>query len=139
MKLVLDASMAMAWRFERFDPAERDCAQKLRMALGTADILVPAIWHLEIANGLLVAERRGCLTMAHVDEYLNLLDALPIKTEDVSLSSTKHQALARARISGLSVYDAAYLALAMRSGAALATFDRQLAAAMRAAGGTVYE
>lgn len=46
--------------------------------------------------------------------------------------------MALARHHELSAYDATYLDLALRSGAALATFDRKLADAMREAGGAVF-
>lgn len=138
MKLVLDASMALAWRIERIDAVERDCAQRLKAALAQMEVFVPFIWHLEVTNGLLVGERHGRVTQAQSEAFLRLLDRLPITTDDVLISALKVQALTRARICGLTAYDATYLDLAFQTGACLATFDRKLATAMRAAGGAVF-
>jgi predicted nucleic acid-binding protein len=46
--------------------------------------------------------------------------------------------LTLARAYRLTGYDATYLELVMRTGRPLATFDRQLAAAVRQAGGRVF-
>ena len=62
------------------------------------------------------------------------LDALPIEIEPVSTSRAWGPALALADQHGLSVYDATYLELALRLGLPLATLDRALGAAARAAG-----
>lgn len=139
MKLVLDASMVLAWQFARQDAVEKACALRLRDSLADFEILAPAFVHLEIANGLLVGERRGLLTQAQAEIFLQTVDALPLVFEAVSPAVQRRLVLHRARLSGLSVYDSCYLDLALRTGAILATFDRQLAAAMRAVGGKVFE
>jgi predicted nucleic acid-binding protein len=53
-------------------------------------------------------------------------------------SAMMRAALAIAREHGLSAYDAAYLELAIRADARLATLDKALRAAARKAGVTVY-
>ncbi|WP_374583599.1 type II toxin-antitoxin system VapC family toxin [Pseudoduganella sp.] len=139
MKLVLDASMVLAWQFARQDAIEQACAARLRDHLADFELLAPAFLHLELANGLLVGERRGMLTVAQAEAFLQLVDALPLVMEAISPVVQRRQVLHRARLCGLTVYGASYLDLALRTGAILATFDRQLAAAMRAVGGKVYE
>ncbi|XLZ69860.1 type II toxin-antitoxin system VapC family toxin [Massilia sp. SR12] len=139
MKLVLDASMILAWQFARQDSLEKACASRLRDHLADFELMAPAFLHLEVANGLLVAERRGVLTLAQAEEFLQAVDALPLGIEAVSPVLQRRQVLHRARLCGLTVYDASYLDLALRTGAILATFDRQMAAAMRAVGGKVFE
>ncbi|MCK7581638.1 MAG: hypothetical protein MZV65_42480 [Chromatiales bacterium] len=50
--------MALAWIFERVDPQESALADQLLEAMTALEVLVPALWHTEVANALLVAERR---------------------------------------------------------------------------------
>ena len=139
MKLVLDASMALAWFFERSDTAQADCAQSALLAVGEADVYVPALWHIEIANALLVGERRGVVSTAQVLDYLSRLSRLPIITDDTPSTSRRDLIMALAREHNLSAYDATYLDLALRSNATLATFDKQLARALNDAGGKLFE
>ncbi len=65
----------MAWCFE--DEAG-DYADAVLASLATSEALVPAIWSLEVANVLLVAERRGRLTQADATRFVRLLRTLPI-------------------------------------------------------------
>lgn len=137
MMLVLDASMALSWLFQRTDPQEAARSDQLLTAIIDAQTLVPTIWHLEIANALLVGERRGVATEAQVIDYLSRLYRLPIITEEDVPAAGNLMTMALAREHGLSAHDAAYLDLALRNNAALATFDAKLAAAMKRAGGAL--
>ncbi|AMP02588.1 PIN domain protein [Collimonas pratensis] len=101
-------------------------------------IIVPALWHIEIANALLTGERRKIITEAQAFDYLARLARLPIVVDNVLLATRHEQIMALARAYKLSAYDATYLELALRTGAALATFDGKLAAAMQGAGGRVF-
>jgi predicted nucleic acid-binding protein len=126
---VIDASVAMAWCFEDEATPATDSVLDL---LGNDHVVVPAIWPLEVANVLLVAERRGRLTEAQASRFLELLAQLPI---NVDTSPTDMAGIvATGRRHTLSSYDAAYLHLAERLGATLATLDKPLAKAARKAG-----
>lgn len=138
MKLVLDASMALAWIFERNNKTEIECAKQALITLIDTETLVPSLWHTEIANALLVAERRQVITEARIIDYLNRLSGLPIITDDVTVLSRRDLVMALAREYKLTAYDATYLDLTLRNGAILATFDNKLAEAMRNAGGKVF-
>ncbi|MDZ4372717.1 MAG: type II toxin-antitoxin system VapC family toxin [Phenylobacterium sp.] len=131
---MLDASAALAWVFERADDAEAAVARGLLGRLASEEVLVPELWHLEILNALTVGQRRGVISTAKVLDFIGRLDALPIKTDETSMADRREQIFALAREHELSAYDAAYLDLAMRRGASLATFDRGLAAACERAG-----
>ena len=62
------------------------------------------------------------------------LEALPIMIDPVSTSRIRGTVLDTAHAHGLSVYDATYLELASRMRLPLATLDRALGEAARAAG-----
>jgi len=138
MKLVLDASMALAWFFERNTAEESARAERALLSLADAETWVPALWHAEIANGLLVGERRMVVTQAQVTDYLDRLSRLPIHTDGMSSMAHRDRVMALAREYGLSAYDASYLELALRADSVLATFDGKLSRAMARAGGDVF-
>lgn len=138
MSLVLDASAALAWIFERSDPDQAAQADKLLGDIASGPVWVPGLWYLEIANALLVAERRRVVNEAPVTDYLERLSRLPIQTDDAPVSSRQEAVMGLARRLMLTAYDATYLELALRKGACLATFDSKLASAMQEVGGAVY-
>ena len=138
MKFVLDASMALAWLFKREKADEADCAERALLTLEHAEAAVPPLWHTELANVLLVGERRRIVTEAQVIDYLSRLSRLPIITDDTAPASRRDLVMALAREHGLSAYDATYLELALRANKGIATFDGKLAGAMRRAGGKVF-
>lgn len=129
MTLVIDASVTMAWCFE--DEAT-DATDALLETVAGEGFLVPALWRAEVANVLLVAERRGRVTPAQRDRFLALLDQVPITVESTPPDSAALIWLAEKH--GLSAYDAWYLWLAIRTGATLASLDASLVAAARSAG-----
>jgi predicted nucleic acid-binding protein len=126
---VIDASVAMAWCFE--DEATRETDALLEV-LGSGVAIVPALWQLEVANVLVIAERRRRISEAKSGRFLALLARLPIEVDDIG--SSLEQLVSVARRHGLSAYDAAYLALAQRRGLPLATRDEGLREACVAAG-----
>ena len=138
MKLVLDASMALGWIFERPTKNEVLCADNVLQALPDIETYVPSLWHTEITNALLVGERRKIISEAQVIDYVNKLSHLPIVTDEVPVLSRREIVMALAREHALTTYDATYLDLALRNNAILATFDIKLANAMRRAGGAVF-
>jgi predicted nucleic acid-binding protein len=81
-----------------------------------------------------VAERRSVLPPTDSDRFLSRLSSLPIHTEREPTPERRARILALARSQRLSSYDATYLELAQRLGAALASFDRQLNQVARAIG-----
>ena len=131
MAFVLDCSTTMAWCFA--DEANR-YADRALDAMSSSEVIVPSIWTLEVINVLLVAERQRRLTEADTVRFLDLLGSLPIRVEERDASVVFGSVLASGRRFGLSSYDAAYLDLAMRTGALLATSDRKLRRACRSAG-----
>src|SRR3954467_342998 len=117
-EFILDNSVAMVWGFE--DEAE-PYAEALLDLMPTARAYVPTLWPLEVANVLLVGERRKRITPADTAKFLSLLGTFPITIDDETTGRAWSETLNLARSQALSVYDAAYLELAMRRGLPLAT------------------
>ena len=133
MALVLDCSIALSWFF----PDEKTAFTEAVLDLvALEECWVPAVWRLEFPNALLVAERRRRLTREErhqvIDEAARLrlrVDATVPELRAISDIAERHE---------LSTFDAAYLELAARQGAALITLDRALAAAAATAGIAVH-
>lgn len=121
--LVLDCSVALTWCFDDEASAEGDAVLDRVRDEGA---LVPALWHLEVANVLVQAERRKRLTRDELATFLALLAQLPIMIDDETARRAWHEISDIARSEGLSAYDAAYLELAARRALPLATKDRAL-------------
>jgi predicted nucleic acid-binding protein len=131
-RFVLDASVALAWLLDDPVPAY---ALKVKNSLRKSRPLVPALWTLEVANALAVAEQRGNLTSEQVTRSMSLVEQLLGETIEVIASVvTFRQVLATARSFRLIAYDAVYLETARSEGLPLATLDRALRAAAPQAG-----
>jgi predicted nucleic acid-binding protein len=127
MALVIDASIVAAWAF-----AEDHGNAELTLArIRTEEALVPGLWWYELRNVLVIGERRGRLTEQETGRFLRDISGLRI-----SLDRTPDEpaVMALARRHRLTVYDAAYLELALREVVPLATLDQALAAAAQAEG-----
>jgi predicted nucleic acid-binding protein len=133
---VLDGSITVAWFFE---DETNTYAESVEDALARAAAVVPALWPLEVANALLVGERRKRTTEAKVTQFLALVTSLPIAIDDETAARAWQESLQLARAHHLSVYDAAYLELALRRGLPLATLDDPLKAAATAIGVSEYK
>ena len=138
LKLVLDASMALAWIFERLDAEEAALANHLLDVFLEHEVWIPPLWYAEVANALLVAERRGVIIQVTTHNFSESLSRFPLKVDD--RSGLRHQAtvLQLAREHQLSAYDATYLELTLRLEARLATFDRKMTLATRQVGGIIF-
>jgi predicted nucleic acid-binding protein len=90
--------------------------------------VVPALWRLEIANSLTVAARRGRIDTEFRRAALSDLAMLEITTDLHTDSNAWGETLHLADRCGLTMYDAAYLELALRRRLPLATLDDQLRA-----------
>jgi predicted nucleic acid-binding protein len=125
---VLDASTVLAWllRDERADEAD---ALIVRATLEGA--AAPRLMCLEVPNGLRSRIRRGALTAAQRDAMLDDFAQLAISWDD---KADPRQLAQLSDERDLTIYDACYLALATRLRIPLATLDRRLAQAARAAG-----
>lgn len=138
IRLIPDASLALAWLISRTDAHESLLAQHLLEVAHGSKNTVPPIWRVEVANGILRAERSQRVSEDQLFSFNRLLERLPIFPDPAASSSSVARSYLLARTHGLTVYDASYLELAQRTNAYLATFDRKLADAARASGIAVF-
>jgi predicted nucleic acid-binding protein len=131
MSLVLDSSVTLAWVYsdETTKPVRR--VFDLITANGA---WVPALWRLEVANILEMGVRRGRGDAAFRDATLADLSLLPITLDAETDRQAWGATLQLAERHRLTLYDAAYLELALRRTMPLATLDVELRAAARAEG-----
>ena len=121
--VVIDASVAAAWMIEDEQHPIADAALEI---IETDQAIVPQVWHFEIRNVLIIAERRGRIPTADIQRQLQVITALRILTDQ---EPDFDAAMDLARSHNLTFYDALYLELAKRRGARLATLDNALARA----------
>lgn len=128
MILVIDASALLGLGFLEEDPAY---ANSVVRSLAGSPGCVPAVWWLEVQNSLLQGERKKRISQLQTAKVLDFLGKLPIEVDRETYRST---VLALARRHSLTAYDAAYLELALRRNAVLATMDKALIRAAQAEG-----
>ncbi len=128
---VIDASAAMSWLL----PTQSTlAAEAFLLASETEEFVAPEIYAWEVANVLVHLERRGAITDGQYVSAQRTYVGLDVQLEE-PLSSSELESLADlAREVGLSLFDTAYLALAMKLDCALATRDQALAEAAQGAG-----
>lgn len=136
MTFVVDASVALSWAFT---DEGGDVSTRALDRLRDDEAFVPALWGLEVANGLLTAERRSRITPAETVDFCRLLLSLPIAVDPAERRRGFDVLAPLARAHDLTSYDSAYLELAARLAAPLATLDGRLRDAARDAGVTLLE
>ncbi len=123
MSLVLDASVAIAWvTEEQRTPAIQAVFDRLQREVAC----VPSLWWLEIANVLQMGVRRKRYSPSDRDAHLRDLAKYTIRTDPHTKTHAWTGTLTLADRHVLTLYDAAYLELALRRNFPLATLDREL-------------
>jgi predicted nucleic acid-binding protein len=114
------------------DEQDRQYSISVFTALGQREILIPSLWIYEVSNVLIEAQRRSRISEERIQYILETLIGFNLLIDKVVPES----ALRLSRLAmqyDLTVYDAAYLDLAMRSDTPIAMNDKALLKAMRAA------
>lgn len=121
---IADSSVGVAWAVQA--QASDDTDRLLdAMASGTP-VLVPTLWPFEVANALLVLLRRKKILAEERSRALSALARLPIVVDEEGCRLALGRISELAAEHGLSVYDAAYLELALRRKLPLASRDNAL-------------
>jgi len=132
---VLDGSITMIWGFEdETDPY----AESILERMPDLQAHVPSLWPLEVANALLVGERRQRITPAEATRFLGIIGTFPIVIDEETASRTWTDTIHLARTHALSSYDASYLELAIRLGLPLAAQDGKFKHAAESAGVPIF-
>jgi predicted nucleic acid-binding protein len=124
--IVLDTSIAACWCLDDEVHPDADVALSRINDWGA---VVPALFWFELRNVLLMGERRKRSTEARTAQSLNLIRQLDMRIDREPVESI---VMSLARLHQLSVYDAAYLELALRQVCPLATLDGDLIKAAKA-------
>ena len=129
---VIDSSMGFAWIHPSL---ATDATNRLldEVEAGAA-IVVPVLWFSEIANSLLVLQRRKRLTVAERKLALETLSKLTFTVDEEAGKAAFGKTSELAERYDLTVYDATYLELALRRKLPLASRDDALNAAAGKAG-----
>jgi predicted nucleic acid-binding protein len=131
VSLVLDNSVTMAWVYaSETTPAVRAVFDVV-IANGA---WVPELWRLGVANVLEMGVRRGRNDAAFRDATLADLALLPVRIDQNTSLQAWGPTMELAARHGLTLYDAAYLELALRRGLPLATLDAELRSAAQKEG-----
>lgn len=129
MSLVLDSSATLAWIYADEITAPIRHVFNLVSENGA---WVPGLWKLEVANILEMGARRGRHDIAFRNSTLADLALLPISVDAETDRQTWGATLRLAERHRLTLYDAAYLELALRRGLPLASLDTELRGAAQA-------
>jgi predicted nucleic acid-binding protein len=130
-RLVIDASISLAWSLD--DETDNRADEALTI-VEESGALVPTLWTYEIANLLTHFVRRSRIGADRARTILSALTRLKIVAVPPEAPDWYAETSALAMKHGLSIYDAAYLQLALAARARLASADKQLCAAATAEG-----
>ncbi|HSR12232.1 MAG TPA: type II toxin-antitoxin system VapC family toxin [Thermodesulfobacteriota bacterium] len=123
-RAVLDASVVLKWYLADEDHGQAALDLLQRYLSDNLEILAPSLLEYEVANGLLVAQRRGRLREEFITPALEGFLNLGIET--VGISALYPRVLYFSMIYKCSAYDAAYLALSEAEKADFITADESL-------------
>jgi predicted nucleic acid-binding protein len=132
---IVDASVGFSWVYPNQASVETD--KLLELVESGSVIVVPSLWFLEVANGLLAAQRRKLLIAAERRKALERLSALTFSVDEEGSRAAFQKTSHLAEKHGLSVYDAAYLEIALRRRLPLGSRDEALRKAAKRSGVTV--
>jgi predicted nucleic acid-binding protein len=133
MALVPDSSVIVS---QALDDEDATYAEAVIEAIASDEAIVPTLFWFELRNALLMGERRQRSTTERTSSFLADIALLPFAVDE---SPREAVVLDLARSHTLTVYDAAYIELALRKGVALATLDKALIKAAKAVGVTIFK
>jgi predicted nucleic acid-binding protein len=130
--IVVDSSIALSWCLP-----DEDAIDEIQREVAERGAIAPLHWRLEVANALLMAERRQRITVAFRNAALQDLGTLPIIFDDETWARAWEDIVQVADAYRLTAYDAAYIELALRRALPLATLDADMQVAAHALGITL--
>lgn len=131
--LVIDASVSASWCFA--DEITDYTEGILTVVSGTGNAIVPRLWAYELRNSVLMGLRRSRISKSAAQAFLKSLSVLRITLTD---PASYDDVFALSERYDLTVYDAAYLDLALREAVPLASLDRKQVAAAAQCGVAIF-
>lgn len=123
MSLVLDSSATLDWLYNE---EGSESIRQLFKQIATSGAWVPGLWRLEVGNILEMGIRRGQHDSNFRDKTFADLLLLPISIDPETDLHAWNETAHIASQCRLTLYDAAYLELALRRGLPLASLDSDL-------------
>jgi predicted nucleic acid-binding protein len=123
MSLILDSSITIAWLYSE---ESTTATAEVEARVIQHGAWVPSLWRLEVANILEMGVRRRRHNAAFRDATLGDLALLPVNIDPETDRQAWGATIHLAERHRLSLYDAAYLELALRRTLPLATLDAEL-------------
>ena len=121
MAIVIDASVAIAWRLR--DRAGTPYSDAALERIADEEAVLPDLFRHEVRSALLGAERINRIDMNTTEDHMRIIRLLPLSTDG---NQDDVRTAEFARRYNLSAYDAAQLETAKRRGTEVATFDGKL-------------
>lgn len=132
MTWILDCSFAASLFLP--DEKNKDVTTLFEKLSKNDELLVPSIWWYEITNVLIVSVRRNRLQHSEIVTIVDLFEQLEITTDKKAGPDYSTELYDLSQLYQLPAYDSAYLELAMRKKANLASLDDKLCEAAQKAG-----
>jgi predicted nucleic acid-binding protein len=133
-RFVIDASIATSWCFG--DEATSHTEAVLDAVASVAGGVAPRLWAYEVRNSVLIGRRRGRITQSDAEEFLRSLSALNITLSD---PVSYDHLFSLASQYKLTVYDAAYLDLALKDALPFCSLDKDPVRAAEEAGLSLFK
>ncbi len=128
---VIDSSIGFAWVHPN---QATEATTSLLHGENLQRLFIPALWFIEMANGLLVLQKRKKMTADERVVAMETLRTLNLTVDEDAGRSAVGAAVALAEEHDLSVYDAIYLELVLRRKLHLASRDEALIRAAKRCG-----
>ena len=133
---VLDNSVAIRWCFDAGSNTYADSVLRQLEAID-GQAFVPVLWRYEVAAVRARAQISGVLSGEDAADFVADLQQQDIVVDTIGIDHVLGDVRQLATTYGLTGYDAAYLELALRRNLPIATLDKDLKRACKAAGGTI--
>jgi len=122
----IDACVAVKWFLGDEEGSAAALQLLYQFGAGKIRLVVPSLFHYEVANALHVAQQRGRVSLSAVLQATAALESINLAV--VPISGMLDSFVAIAQRYGIAVYDAAYIATAEAESTTLVSCDKKVLA-----------